>query len=82
MEWIVILVLGVIVGLLASFITAEAGMPQPLTLILGVFGVFIGAFLSKVTGFNAIGPATIYIMGTVLAICLLAGGTLAYTLTK
>lgn len=81
MEWIVLLVLGVFVGLLAVFITEPAGMPQLLTLSLGVAGVLIGGLLTKMTGFSPIGPATLYFMGTVLAICLLAGGTLAFILT-
>lgn len=81
MEWIVLIVLGVFIGLLAVFITEPAGMPQLLTLSLAVAGVLFGGLLTKMTNFTAIGPATVYFMGAVLAICLLAGGALAYVLT-
>ena len=81
MEWIVLILLGAFIGLIASFVAERAGMPQPLCVLLAVIGALAGAVLTKITGFAALGAATFYFMGSVLAVGLLAGGMLAYNLT-
>ena len=82
MEWLVVAVIGMIVGTAISFATISLRMPQSLTILLAVVGAVAGGLITKVANFAAFGPWTFYIAGTALAIVMLAGGILAFSLTN
>lgn len=82
MEWIVVGILGAIMGSIVSFVVSGSRMPQSLAVILGMVGAIAGASLDRITGFNALGSWTFYASGAVVAIGFLAGGTLGYSLTS
>lgn len=82
MEWIVVAAIGAIIGTVVSFVSAGLRMPQSLTILLAVVGAIAGGLIARVTNFLAFGPWTFYIAGTGLAIAMLAGGILAFSLTN
>lgn len=83
MEWIVVVAIGAIIGVVVSFVSLEGlRMPPSLTLLLAIVGAVFGGLIAQVTGFTALGRYTFYITATGLSIVLLAGGLLAFSLTN
>ena len=80
MEWMLAVLIGLIIGTLFSLIAQSTGMPTSLCLVLGVIGAVAGGSLERLTGFT-LGAWTFYIAAAALAIGLLGGGLLSYTLT-
>ena len=83
MEWIVVLAIGAVIGVVVSFVAAGSlKMPQILTIFIAVVGAVFGGLIARVTGMLAFGQFTFYIAAAVLSIALLAGGILAFSLTN
>ena len=82
MEWIVLAVVGAVIGTVVSFIATGLRMPQSLAILVAVVGAIAGGGIARTTGFMAFGTWTFYIAGAGLAIVMLAGGILGYSLTN
>ena len=82
MEWIVLAVIGAVIGAVVSFIATAVRMPQSLSILVALVGAIAGGAIARATGFLAFGTWTFYIAGAGLAIVMLAGGILAYSLTN
>lgn len=82
MEWFIVAVIGFIVGTIASFFTQAFRMPQALTLALAIVGSLFGGALHKITDIDVFGTYSFYLSGVLVAIGFLAGGALAFTLTR
>ena len=80
MDWIVLMVIGAVLGLLTGFVARNLnGMPEILCIFVGVLlgGALFGAIRSSIFG-----PASFYIYGVFVSIGLLAGAVLAFNLTS
>lgn len=82
MEWIVLAVIGLVIGTVVSFIATSIHMPQTLSIFVALIGAIAGGLIAQVTGFLAFGQWTFYVAGAGLSIVMLAGGALAFSLTS
>ena len=83
MEWIVVVGIGCLIGLVVSFVVAGTlKMPRSLTIIVGIVGAVVGGIIARVSGFFAFGDFTFYISATALSVALLSGGVLGFSLTN
>lgn len=82
MEWVILGVVGALIGVLFHVFARSLRMPQMLCMILGATGAILGGILVYFTGIEAFGYGSFYITGVLLAIGLLAGGALGYSLTN
>ena len=81
MEWIIVAIIGALIGMVFSLMGLNSRMPQPLGITLGTVGALAGAMLVRVTGSILFGTWTLYVAGAILALGFLVGGMLAYGLT-
>lgn len=74
MEFLMILVTGLIVGVVAKFLM-PGDDPGGLivTTLLGIAGAFVGGYLASVVGIGAVGSVGSFITAVVGAMLLLAG---------
>ena len=83
MEWLVLIGIGAVLGLLCGYLASTMiRMPQTLCILLGITGALLGGALFQMTGSAIFGPTSFYIFGVVVSFGLLAGGVLAFNLTK
>lgn len=82
LQWFVVILMGLAMGTVVSFLTSAMRMPQGLALALGVVGAMFGSLLNIITDVDLFGAASFYISGAVMAIGFLTGGSLAYGLTR
>lgn len=82
MEWLIVAVIGAVLGMLVSLLAREFRMPQIVPIILGMMGALGGGALYKITGVPLFGALSFYMSGVILAIGVLAGGLLAFNLTR
>ena len=82
MQWFILAIVGAIVGTAISFFTQKMSMPQPLVVMVATVGALAGGALVRVSGFNAFGRWTFFIAGGGLALGMLAGAILAFSLTS
>lgn len=82
MDWIFLAIIGAVLGGIVSFAALNLRMPQSLTVFLGVLGSLAGGFLAHITDFSSFGQWTFYVAGVALAIVVIAGGILGYSLTN
>jgi uncharacterized membrane protein YeaQ/YmgE (transglycosylase-associated protein family) len=82
MAWLVIVMIGIVLGTLFSYIALNLKMPQSLSITLAVIGALAGASLDRITNMVSFGEWTFYVIGAVVSIGFLAGGALAYKLTS
>jgi uncharacterized membrane protein YeaQ/YmgE (transglycosylase-associated protein family) len=82
MEWLLVAIVGSVVGLLIGFFAEAIRMPQSLSVVLGVAGSLAGAGIVRVSSTAFLGPWSFYVAATLGAICLLSGGILAFSLTQ
>lgn len=82
MEWLIVAIIGGIIGALVGFVFESIRMPQALSILLGVIGGLLGGGLYTITKVSLFGGASFYVYGVVAAVGLLAGGVLAFHLTS
>jgi hypothetical protein len=82
MDWLLVAIIGAAVGFVISFFAQGIRMPQALCVVLALAGSLAGAGLIKISGLPIFGIGSFYIAGCLGAICLLAGGILAFSLTQ
>jgi uncharacterized membrane protein YeaQ/YmgE (transglycosylase-associated protein family) len=82
MEWIVIALIGAIVGVVASFAAQPLRMPAALVVFIGIVGALGGGLIQNATHSLIFGQWTFYVAGVGLSIALLAGALLGYSLTN
>lgn len=82
MAWILVAIIGAVVGALVSFVVRHLHMPTALCVGLGVLGALIGAGLNAMVGADILGAWSFYLSGAVVSVCILAGGILAFSLTS
>lgn len=81
-EWLILAVIGAVIGVGYSFITQNTHMPQSLCVAIGTIGSLVGGALFQVTQVSLFGAWSFYLSGVMVALGLLFGGTLVYTLTS
>ena len=83
MDWIIVALVGAIVGLIVAYGAVQAlRMPSLLVIIVGTVGALGGGLIQRATGSLVFGPHTFYIAGLGLSIALVAGSLLAYSLAN
>lgn len=82
MEWFLLAIIGAVIGTVISFFTQRLHLPQPLAVLVATVGALAGGGLAHVAGFAAFGRWTFYITGAGLALGVLAGAILAFSLTS
>lgn len=83
MEWIILALVGAVIGLLAAYGAAQAlRMPTALVVFIGVVGALGGGMIQHATESLIFGRWTFYVAGAGLALALVAGGLLGYSLTN
>ena len=82
MTWILVAIIGAVIGATVSFVVRHLDMPIALCTGLGVLGALIGAGLNAMIGAEILGAWSFYLSGAVVSVCVLAGGILAFSLTK
>jgi uncharacterized membrane protein YeaQ/YmgE (transglycosylase-associated protein family) len=82
MTWILVAIIGAMVGAAVSVVVRHLEMPVALCVGLGVAGALIGAGLNAMVGAEILGAWSFYLSGAVVSVCILAGGILAFSLTN
>jgi hypothetical protein len=82
MMWFSLLVVGAVIGTLASFFSQRIHMPRIWVVLIATASAVAGGALALTTGFHAFGRLTIYISGAGLALGVIAGAVLAFSLTN
>ena len=80
MEWLVVAVIGVVLGEVASMIGIQLQMPRIMCPMIGTIGAFAGGALNKIVGVDTFGPSSFYFSGTLLSIGFLGGALVAFWL--
>ena len=79
--WFLVVCIGIIVGSIVNFVVRHLEMPYLLCVGIGVIGALLGAALNRMIGAEILGPSSFYLSGAIVAVCILAGGVFAYSLT-
>lgn len=83
MEWLVLALLGAVIGFVVSFAAQQTlRMPSALVIFVAVLGALGGGLIQQATESITFGRWTFYIAGLGLSVTLLAGALLAYSLTN
>ena len=83
MDWVMLMVIGAVLGLLTGFIARNLNdMPEILCVVVGVLGSLLGGALFGAVKSSIFGTASFYIYGVFVTIGLLAGAVLAFNLTS
>ncbi len=82
MAWVVVAIIGGLIGGVVSFVVRQVHMPYALCIGLGVIGALVGAGLNRMVGADILGAWSFYLSGAVVSVCMLAGGILAFSLTS
>ncbi|MEK7358177.1 MAG: hypothetical protein AAB250_17150 [Bdellovibrionota bacterium] len=82
MEWLALAMIGALIGVVVGFAAQSLRMPVALVVFVALIGALGGGMIQKATGSLIFGTWTFYIAGVGLAIALLAGALLGYSLTN
>lgn len=82
MQWVLVVLIGAIVGALFSWIARIQRMPQWLNMVIGIVGALGGAAIFQVSGFDTLGNTGFYAMAGISAFLLCSGGLWTYMITR
>jgi uncharacterized membrane protein YeaQ/YmgE (transglycosylase-associated protein family) len=82
MEWLIVLVIGAIIGTLAGFLVQGIHMPQSLTIAVAIIGALAGGAIFRITQVDLFGTWSLYLTSAMVSFGLLAGAILVHLLTS